>query len=381
MASGHTEEERPQERPDRTSASPDPNEVTDDAETGDEISILRIVNVLLRHRRSVAAWTVGGALLVVAVALVLPGSYTSKASFTPQSDQPDVSQFAGLASQFGLSLPTGEMGESPQFYADLLESRKLLKETVVTNYKFIHEGKNEEVAGDLVALLEIDGDSRPVRVDRAIEEVRDEVTAVATNRETGVVELSVTTRWPELSRQVADRMIDLVNKFNVETRSSQAAAERRFVEEQLAEAQSDLRAAEDSLQQFLTENRSYQSSPQLRFQHQRLQRQVELHQQLYSSLSESYQQASIREVRNTPVITVVEPPEVPPRPDRRRLLFKGILGLLIGATVGTLGAFGRELMATTRQQEPDDYAEFERLKRETKDELRGLWRRVRGVFR
>lgn len=39
------------------------------------------------------------------------------------------------------------------------------------------------------------------------------------------------------------------------------------------------------------------------------------------------------------------------------------------------------MMATTPERDPDDYAEFERLKRETKDELRGLWQRVRGAFR
>lgn len=344
---------------------------------------MQIANVLLRHRRVLVLAPISVAFLVVGITLLGARSYTSTASFTPESGGAQAGRLAGLASQFGVQVPTGEAGQSLQFYAGLLTGRSLLRQTVLTEYKVNLDADGSDAKpreGDLLDILEVGADTRRLAVAKTIEGLRNRV-SVSTDAETGVVELSVTTRWPELSRQVAERMLDLVNQFNLERRQSQAAAEREFTEEQVAHAESALHAAEDSLQRFLEQNRNYQNSPALRFQHDRLQRRVTLRQQVFTSLSESLQQARIEEVRNTPVITVVESPELPVRPDARDTRLKGVLGLVLGGMLGVFWAFGREMMATSRQRDPDDYAEFERLKRETANEVRGLWRSVRSIFR
>lgn len=348
-----------------------------------EVAVLDVVNFVLRHRHAFLLTPIVVAVLLVGVSLILPPSYTSTASFTPESGGGQAGRLAGLASQFGVQVPTGDAGRSPQFYADLLSGRELLRETVVTDYEAPDDSVQsleDSLGGDLVELFGIEAESRPLAVVEAIEALRDRI-EISTDPETGVVELSVTTDWPELSRQVAERMVELVNQFNLERRQSQASAEREFTEKQVVRAESALHAAEDSLKQFLQRNRSYQNSPALRFEYDRLQRRVTLRQQIFTSLSESYEQARIDEVRNTPVITVVQPPDLPARPAPRRLVFRGMLGLVLGGMLGGIWAFGREVLATSRKRDPDDYAEFERLKRETRDEARGLWKRVRGVFR
>src|SRR2546426_756151 len=65
------------------------------------------------------------------------------------------------------------------------------------------------------------------------------------------VEVTVTTRWPSVSLAIANRLVSGVQRFNVETRKSQAGAERQFVEARAEEAQRALREAEDRLQVFL----------------------------------------------------------------------------------------------------------------------------------
>lgn len=355
-----------------------------DRQSPDDISVLRALSVLLRHRHVIVLVSFTVAVAVVGISLMLPSVYTATSSITPESGQGQTGRLAGLATQFGIAVPTGQSVQSPQFYADLLTGRALLRETAVTEYEVRSDREGTDAESrqrDLVSVLGVEADTRNRAEAKTIEVLRDEVVAVTTDPETGVVELSVTTRWPELSRQIAERMIDLVNRFNLERRQSQASAERKFLDDQTARAKSALHAVEDSLQRFLEQNRNYQNSPALRFRHDRLQRRVTLRQQVFTSLSESLQQARIDEVRNTPVITVVQPPELPARPDSRRLMLKGVLGLMLGGMLGLFWAFGREMVATTREQDPDDYAEFERLKREMVDELRGLWRRVRGVVR
>lgn len=345
-----------------------------DGGPGDGISALQLANVLLRNRRVVVVVPLLLAAVVVGVTLVLPPAYTTTASIMPESSDRQASQLSGLASQFGVSVPVGQAGQSPQFYGELLRSRELLRKTAVTEYSITTGSdttRGDSLQGDLSEFLDVAGGTRRLVVAKTIGELR-EITGVSTNPEVGLVELSVTTPWPDLSQQVAARMVDLVNHFNLERRQSQASAERRFIEEQVARAESVLRAAEDSLEMFLENNRQYENSPELQFQHDRLRRRVTLHQQLYTSLSQSYQQAKIDEVRNTPVVTVVEPPEVPARPDSRDLLLKGVLALLIGTMISVFWAVCRELLVTSRERSSDDYNEFARLKEETKEDLRTL---------
>lgn len=359
----------------------------DDAE---EISLIRLVNVLLEHRRIVVGLPLLVAFLVVGYTMLQPRSWTSSASFMPQGGGTggQLSRISGLAAQFGVNVPTGESGESPQFYAELLRSREILESAARTRYDFTVDGdagagtaaSPDTLSGSLVELFEIEARTPALATKAAVGALRNR-TSVSTNAETGVVEVSVTTPWPELSRQVADRLIGLVNEFNLRTRRSQAQEERQFLENRLEQARAELHAAEDSLERFLERNRSFENSPTLRFENQRLERRVELRQQVYSSLSQSYEEAKIAEVRNTPVITVVEPPDAPARPDPRRVRLKGVLGLLLGGMAGVFWAFGREFMEGAREHDPDDYREFETLRRETAEELRGLWRRVRGKER
>lgn len=338
----------------------------------EEISVLRLLNVLLRHRRAVLLCSLGAALLLVGISLVLPRDYTSRASFAPQLSEGSLSRLAGLAAQFGVSVPTQTGARSPEFYADLLRSRHLLRGAVETGYEVPSaDGEGATRSGDLVELFGIDAEPRELAVVEAVERLRESL-AVSTRSETGVVQFAVTTGRPELSRDVAERMLDLLHRFNLETRQSEASAERAFVAGRLEDVEGELRAAEERLKEFLQNNRRYDNSPELRFEYERLQRQVSLHQQVYTSLAEAHETAKVEEVRNTPVITVVDPPDLPVEHDSRHLPLKAVLGLLLGLMAGVAWAFGREVVANARDQDPGDYEEFDRLRRESKEDLERL---------
>src|SRR5207245_3853543 len=137
------------------------------------------------------------------------------------------------------------------------------------------------------------------------------------------------TRSAWVSLGIADRLLAGLNQFNLSARQSQAAAERRFVEGRLEEARASLRAAEDALQRFLQANRQIANSPQLTFQRDRLDRDVTLQQQLVTGLVQQYEDARIREVRDTPVITVIERPAIAVRPDPLRRVMTVGAGLFV----------------------------------------------------
>ena len=346
-----------------------------------EVSFLRLLTVLLEHRRVVTLVPLAFAVLFVAGSMLLPARYMSSGTFLPQDrQQSQLSQFSGLASQIGMSLPVSlGGGQSPAFYAELMRSQNLLSQVVRDTYPAAGSEAADDPAGaTLVEHFDVEGETRPIRVANAVTALRDRMNA-ASDPETGVVSLRVTTDRPTLSKQVADRVLDLVNVFNLERRRSQAQAEREFLEGRVDEARSDLASAEDSLESFLEGNRSFQNSPTLRFRYQDLQRQVDMEQQVYTSLMQNLQQARIEEVRSTPVITVVEPPRTPAKPEGANLILVALLGLVVGGIVAVAWALGHQYVASTRESQPEEYARFAELRREAASDLRRLWRRLPGT--
>lgn len=370
------------------------------ADERSDLTLVRIINFLLRHRWKLLLVSASSAVLAVGISVLLPATYTSNASLMPQVESGlsgQLSQLSGVASQFGVSVPTGSPGQSPQFYADLLESRRLLEEAVTTPYRV--DGRPGEVGsgsvknsadrdrGDrsgpksvtLVELYDVEGKSQGIRVYHATERL-EETISVSSNPETGVVSLSVTTEWPAVSQQVVSRLIQLVNEFNNRVRQSQASEQVDFVTERLQEARQELRAAEDSLERFLQNNVSWQQSPELRFQQQRLQRQVDLKQQKYTSLAVQYEEARIAEVKSTPVITTVVEPKAPVKPDSVSLSLKALLGLLVGGFLGTGWALTGEFIKRARSEPEDQYRELLSLSREVASDLRKASRRAKGLL-
>ncbi len=353
--------------------APHPSRSHTDHDT--EFSLLDLVNVMLVHRRLMVVLPICVAAIVATILLVLPRNFTTSVSFMPQTSKSAASQFAGLAAQLGMTLPGTEPGQSPDFYASLLNSRTILGSAVDTTYAFEATGRRYE--GSLADLLEVKAKTAGQRRFATMKKLKSRI-SVKTEPEIGLIRLSVRMPWPELSRQVAERMLAAVSDFNLRRRQSQAAAERRFVQGRLTEAKGELRSAERSLQAFLERNRDYRNSPLLVFEQNRLQQDVSMRQTVYTSLAQSYETARIDEVRNTPVITIVESPDTPVRPDPRDLVFKTLLALVVGGFLALAIAFSREVMLKTRQQDPERADRVAALKREA---LEGLWRPWSGLRR
>jgi uncharacterized protein involved in exopolysaccharide biosynthesis len=173
---------------------------------------------------------------------------------------------------------------------------------------------------------------------------------------------------------MSQRILALVDAFNLETRQTQAGEERRFIEARMDAARSELRAAEDQLRTFLQRNRDFRNSPELMLANERLQREVAWRQQVFTSLAQAYEQARIEEVRNIPVTTLIEPPAAPVRPDGRGTAKWGLLALVIGLFSAVLLAFAIEFARRDGRGEDEESLEFGRLRAETLRDLRRPWR-------
>lgn len=329
-----------------------------------EVSLWSFGSALLRHRRLIAGLAVAFAAVAILYATVAPRQYTASAKFAPQERPTSESGLGSLASQLGLGSGRSTTN-SPQFYSDLLVSREVLRDVVRTEFTVPGE---KPFTGDLVAWFAITGADTDDETSRAVTAVRKRMTTMADRN--GVVSVEFHSRAPALSLQVVNRLLTLVNDFNLSRRQSQARAERSFVEQRVDTARKQLKAAEDALVAFFERNRVIQS-PMAQAISQRLQREVTVRQQLFLTLSQSYESAKIEEVRNTPVVTVLERPEGFVSKKPRRVVQKAVLALLLGVVLGVVVAFVREFGGRKRRSD-GAYQEFSELRRETLNDFRRL---------
>lgn len=335
-----------------------------------EINILRIVNVAVRH-----VWLIIGAGLVLAMialgqGFATPLSYTADASFIPQGSRAP-SSVSALAAQLGMGAAVSEGGQSPQFYVDLIKSREVLRGVVRSQVTIRTD--TGVVTGDLVKVYGLKGKPAHLLEASAMRMVSGSVQA-SPSPKTGVITLRATTEYPDLSAQVVAKFLEQINKFNLQGRQSRASAERRFTEGRLREAEAALTTAENRLEEFQRTNRDF-GSPTLMLQRDRLNRTVVARQEIFTALAQGAEQARIEEVRDTPAITIIEPPAVPIVPNPRGIGSRTVKSMIFGMLLGAMLAFLLDFFRRSGTRDAEALQELVTLSRDT---LRNPLRRRSG---
>lgn len=304
-----------------------------------ELSALAVLQHARRQWRVIVASGVLGAIVAGATAIVLPSYYRSGAAVQAEgTSSPALSgALAGLAAQFGgLQLPS--QGNS-QLLEAILGTDTVLRSVVQAQYPY-QEGTE--------SLLQIYGFSgAPDRaIDAAVRKLRKGLRTDVSIR-TGILTFSVEARTPMLARALADTTLAVLNRANIALRQGRAAAEREFAADRADTALAQLQSAEDDLARFSRNNRSITNSPDLQMESTRLQRAVDMAQQVYVQLRLQAEQATLQAVRNTPAITVIDPPLLPVRRSRPNRPLAVVLGLVAGLALAGLWIFYRLIPSST----------------------------------
>ena len=328
------------------------------------LSVFQVANLLIRSRYLLIFLPLVFGVAAVVYSRSQPRQYRASASFVPNGTEASGSQLSALAAQFGFSVSSGQPGQSPQFYGDLLQTRDILRDAVLTPYEAEVDGVRRR--GTLIQFFELGGPDASTSPGRTPldEGVKALSSAVSTDvgLETGIVGVAVTTDNPMLSEAILRRLITLTQDFDLVKRRTQAAARRRFAEARMGEARAAVRSAEARLDDFVNHNRQFQSSPRLLLEQSRLAQDVMLRQQVYGALLQTYEQARIDEVRNTPVITVLESPEGSAAPQSRGTVTRALVFAVLGGILAVFIAMLRETARTARRSRDVEFEEFMTLR-------------------
>ncbi len=296
---------------------------------GDSSSLFwdSFVQPILKYKKMIYTMVGLSVLVALVYCLRIPNQYTCTATILPSSkarQMPVLGSLAGSLTEIGLGSMVQVSEESSALYPKILTSRLLQERILQREYLIMDKAKqisitlNEYIGAKNIdlALLELSG-MVDIRVDR----------------NTGLTTLLVTTKYPELSAEVAHAYLEELDNYNVNHRRSEAANSERFIATRLAEIKMELQETEDRLCTFLEQNLNYATStdPSLRRQLARLERGIAIKETVFSSLTEKHELAKLEAAKDIPILQVLDRGSVPvikSSPGRRNFVIGAFFGSL-----------------------------------------------------
>jgi uncharacterized protein involved in exopolysaccharide biosynthesis len=335
------------------------------------LAFLDILAVVLKRWRTTLLAPLITTLAVGVGLTFVPNTYTATTSVVPAPPQHGSlsSALSGLASQVGV-LVSDDPTESPEFYQQVLESRRILEEVLLT--EFPKPGAAATDSATLLALWSPKADTRADSIDRSLKLLHKR-TNVQIDRRTNIVRLSADAHDPSLAAAIANAFMRYLNDFNDRVRNTRGREERNFLDGVSDQEEKQLRASEDSLREFYERNKGWATAPHLVFQEGRLRRQVDLHQQLYLTLRQQAQAAGVQEVNDVPALTVLDravPPTKKAKPKRLAWL---VLSLFLTFALGIAVALARDAIERAEIAQNPSYLNV-------RDQLRATLSEISGRF-
>jgi uncharacterized protein involved in exopolysaccharide biosynthesis len=267
-----------------------------------------MVMPILRYKKMTYIIVSSTVAVALVICLLLRNQYTSTASILPSSNNNITSELKDLAAGSLGELGLGGVGQNTEntsaLFPSILSSRRISDRILERNYSFYHNSKPYSMTLDEY----VDAPNH----DKALKGL-DKLVTVDVDRKTGIIMLSVTTRYPELSAAATHAYLEELDDYNIHHRQSAASENVKFTSRRLGEIRTELEQAEDTLRIFRDSNMNYMVSndPELQLELSRLQREVDIKSSLYLIMAQQNETARVEAAKDIPVIQVLDPGAVP----------------------------------------------------------------------
>jgi len=265
------------------------------------IDVAEIAASLWGARKIITYVVVGATVVAAIVSLLLPNYYLSTATLLPETERSKLASLGNLSDLATLAgLNPGEVS-LVKLYPRIITSETVLKNVIYDRYysQYLKDSVN------LVDFLDIK-EKTPAKVyEEALKVLRDKLD-VESDIKTSIVSISIETKDPKISADIVNNIVYELDKFIRTKRTTNATEQRKWIEARLQEVKGDLERSENALKDFREKNRRVLDSPELLLEQARLGREVEINSALYTELKKQYELIKIEEIKNIPIITVMD---------------------------------------------------------------------------
>jgi len=218
----------------------------------DEIDLRELFNVLWVNKLFLAAWTGLFLLISIIYSLTLTNIYTAQTLLAPSSSgdmSSNLSQYAGLASMAGISLPGSSSGMSDKDLAlSLLKSKGLLQRLIdkhdilpnlIAAYDWDLTSNSVSYDSDLydgiknVWVRDVKPPYKLIPSTQEAYEFFDKAIAISEDKNTGIISLEVDHLSPEIAYQWSLLLIQEVNEYVADMRIKEAQLSIDYLNDQI----------------------------------------------------------------------------------------------------------------------------------------------------
>jgi len=278
--------------------------------------VLSITKRTLRHKVLAIFVFMLIAGLAFAYALTATPFYKTESKIIYQTSAGG-SQGGGLSSLAALAGFSTFKGDDPSAYLkDIILSNNMLQSILAEKWKVSKALPDTLTPVDLQTLWKIKPDTTKenwqIRLEYGMLGAlkNGKYIIFSQDKKTGVITLSTEFQDPQVSYDINNFIYNQLNDILINKMHFKASGNRKFTEERLAEIKDNLKEAEENLRKFRQRNR-LRIDPADELEDMRLQRDVQMNQEIMIQMQKQYELAKIDEARDLPVLDVIDIPMKP----------------------------------------------------------------------
>ena len=345
-----------------------------------EIDLIELAQKLWKERKFLLKGCGIAVVVGLIVAFSIPKEYTTSVMIAPEASDNKGGGLSSLASLAGINLNTSSGSDAiyPDLYPDIVSStpfvtglfdvpvRDMDGEINTTLYDYMDEYQRVpwwsyiisapfKALGWIVSLFK-ESEEEVDKLDpfQLTKEQTDIVKAlsdhigVSVDKKTGVTTISVTMQDPRISACLTDTVVNRLQSYIIDYRTNKARKDFHFQEKLFERKKKEYEMAQENYAKFADANKNI-ILQSYRAEQVRLENEMNLAYQVYTSVAQQLQMAEAKVQEITPVYTVVEPATIPVKASKpnKVMILLGVV-FLVGIVCVSWILLGRRFIDTFR---------------------------------
>lgn len=357
----------------------------------EEIDLLELALKVWGERKFVLKACGYAVLIGLVIAFSIPREYTANAMIAPElSDNKTTGGLSSLTAMAGFNLNATSTADAiyPDLYPDIVTStpfitglfnvqvKDLDEEVDTTLYCYLNEHQRVpwwtlitsapfKALGWVISLFteeeKEDAILDPFHLTKEEADIAKELSeriTVSVDKKTGVTTLSVTMQDARISACLTDTVVRRLQDYITEYRTTKARQDFQFQEKLFERKKKEYEKAQENYAKFADANKNI-ILLSYRAEQERLENEMRLAYQVYTSVAQQLQMAEAKVQEITPVYTIIEPATIPIKASkpRKTLMLLGIV-FLTGLCCVSWILFGRDFYINLKTKKGSNEVEL-----------------------
>jgi len=309
--------------------------VLEDKTMADDINIFGLLRAVWKNKWLFLGLVFICSSLAVILALMATPRFTAYSTMLPFRSGPEKGMANRLAILSGMQISNATYED---LIKEILESNAVLDQVIFKNWRYL--GEDNVSLFDVFKIDVADSTYADVRIRNVI---RNKCLNVQRDQMTGFIKVSFTApRDPELAADLTNEMVDAVMSFKSQFHETKASSNQEYLNRRLLEIQKELEDNEMTLAEFISNNRSYSTNPELLHVYNSMRRRVEASQGAWLEVRRQLEVALLESHKGPTEIEVLDKARPPALRSYPRRASMAIFGFLFGNFLALVTVFFKE---------------------------------------